>query len=110
MGDVDIRELLKADAQATLYAPGHFLNFHNDTPNERTHRRVAYVLGFAKDWHPDWGGLLQFYDADLNITDVLRPRFNVLSMFTVPQDHAVTYVVPYAPLGRYSITGWYMDR
>ena len=105
-----IPELLKCDSQATLYAPGHFLKAHDDDVNERSHRRIAYVLGFAKDWDPDWGGILQFYDQEHNVTHAMVPRFNVLSIFSVPQFHAVSYVVPYAPIGRYSITGWYVDK
>lgn len=104
-----IDTVIKADAQATLYAPGHFLTRHNDGADPTMHRRVAYVLGFTKSWHPDWGGLLQFYDDDNAVTDVFLPRFNSLSIFTVPQEHAVTYVAPYAPIGRLSITGWFQD-
>jgi len=104
-----ISTVVKCDAQATLYAPGHFLTRHNDDADASMHRRVAYVLGFTKSWHPDWGGLLQFYDDDDNVTDVFMPRFNSLSLFTVPQFHAVTYVAPYAPMGRLAITGWFQD-
>ena len=103
-----ISTIVKCDAQATLYAPGHFLTRHNDSADASMKRRVAYVLGFTKSWHPDWGGLLQFYDDD-NVTDVFMPRFNSLSLFTVPQFHAVTYVAPYAPMGRLAITGWFQD-
>ena len=101
-----IATMVKAGAQATLYAPGHFLTYHDDAPAQN--RRVAYVLSLTKDWHPDWGGLLQFYDRNRAITDIFMPRFNALSLFTVPQYHAVTFVPPYAPIGRYSITGWFL--
>ena len=104
-----ISSIVRADAQATLYAPGHFLTRHNDAADEKLHRRVAYVLSFTKNWHPDWGGLLQFYDDENEITDVFVPRFNALSIFTVPQFHAVSCVAPYAPLGRLAITGWFQD-
>ncbi len=104
-----ISSVVKADGQATLYAPGHFLTRHNDGADPSLHRRVAYVLSFTKDWHPDWGGLLQFYDDQDNVTDVFVPRFNTLSIFTVPQYHAVSYVAPYAPMGRLAITGWFQD-
>ncbi len=104
-----VSTIVKCDAQATLYAPGHFLTRHNDDADASMKRRVAYVLGFTKSWHPDWGGLLQFYDDDNAVTDVFMPRFNSLSLFTVPQFHAVTYVAPYAPMGRLAITGWFQD-
>ena len=104
-----ISTVVRADAQATLYAPGHFLTRHNDAADEKLHRRIAYVLSFTKNWHPDWGGLLQFYDDENEITDVFVPRFNTLSIFTVPQFHAVSCVAPYAPMGRLAITGWFQD-
>jgi SM-20-related protein len=104
-----ISSVIKANAQATLYAPGHFLTRHNDGADEKMNRRIAYVLSFTKGWHPDYGGLLQFYDDRNEVTDVFVPRFNTLSIFTVPQYHAVSCVAPYAPLGRLAITGWFED-
>lgn len=105
-----IPELRKADAQATLYAPGQFLAEHNDS-HVGEGWRIAYVLSLcALDWRPDWGGYLQFLDADGDIVAGYRPRFNTLSLFAVPTPHAVSYVPPFAPVGRYSITGWFRDR
>lgn len=101
-----IAGLVKADGQATLYSKGNFLTFHNDF-DARNKRRVAYVLGFTRKWRSDWGGLLEFYDAQGNVDFGLVPRFNVLNLFEVPVNHAVTYVPPFVPEGRYSITGWF---
>src|SRR6185369_14944887 len=79
----DIPELVKADAQATLYAPGHFLSQHNDS-HIAEGRRVAYVLNFtAEDWRPDWGGYLLFYDEEGDVVAGYRPRFNALNLFEV---------------------------
>lgn len=104
-----IPDLVKADAQATFYAPTHFLSRHNDS-HVGEGWRVAYVLSLAPDdWKPDWGGYLNFLDADGDIVAGYRPRFNALSLFRVPQDHHVSYVPPFAPGGRYSITGWFRD-
>lgn len=103
-------ELVKADAQASLFAANHFLGLHRDTHKEQGWR-VAYVLGLAPDgWRPDWGGYLQFFDEEGDIVCGWKPRFNVLNLFAVPCDHAVSYVAPFAPTGRVSITGWFRDR
>jgi Rps23 Pro-64 3,4-dihydroxylase Tpa1-like proline 4-hydroxylase len=103
-------DLVKVDAQATLYAPNQFLAVHNDE-HSGVGRRVAYVLNLcAVDWRPDWGGYLNFYDGDGDVVAGFRPRFNALNLFAVPQQHAVTYVAPFAPLARYAITGWFLDR
>ncbi|MBX3595655.1 2OG-Fe(II) oxygenase family protein [Sphingomonas sp.] len=105
-----IGEIVKADAQATLYAPGQFLAMHDDAEPSRG-RRVAYVLNLcATDWRPDWGGYLNFYDDAGDVVAGYRPRFNALNLFTVPQPHNVTYVPPFAPVARFAITGWFRDR
>ena len=105
-----IPELMKADGQATLYGPNHFLALHDDS-HVAEGWQIAYVMNFcAEDWRPDWGGYLQFYDEDGEVIGGFKPRFNTLNMFKVGQPHNVTYVPPFAPVGRYAITGWFRDR
>lgn len=106
--------LVKADPQATLYSAGHFLNLHNDmtheAPGEMSSRRFAFVFGFTRAWNVNWGGNLVFYNpAGTAVEETWLPGFNVLSLFTVPTPHAVSYVAPFAEAGRYSITGWLRD-
>jgi Rps23 Pro-64 3,4-dihydroxylase Tpa1-like proline 4-hydroxylase len=100
--------ITKVDAQATLYGPGHFLTRHRDE-GLKLERRAAYTLGFARDWQPDYGGLLAFVDDDLNLSRAYLPRFNVLTLFDGLKQHSVTSVAGFAPIGRYSITGWFRD-
>lgn len=105
-----IPELIKADAQATLYAPTQFLAMHDDS-DVAEGRRVAYVMNFcAEEWRPDWGGYLMFYDEDGDVVAGFRPRFNALNLFRVPQRHNVTYVPTFAPVARLAIAGWFRDR
>lgn len=100
--------ITKVDAQATLYGPGHFLTRHRDV-GLKQERRAAYTLGLARNWEPDFGGLLAFIDDDLNISRALTPNYNVLTLFDGLLPHSVTAVAPFAPIGRYSITGWFRD-
>lgn len=103
-------DLVKADAQATLYAPGNFLSCHNDS-HVAEGWRVAYVLNLTRpEWRPDWGGYLLFYDDDGDVIEGFRPRFNTLNLFAVPQWHSVSFVPNFSPVGRYAITGWLRDR
>ncbi len=95
----------RADAQATLYRPGHFLTQHTDEQGG-SDRLLAYVLNLSPDWRPDWGGLLAFMDPDQHVAEAYTPRFNALNLFRVPQSHCVTAVAPYAGGPRLSITGW----
>lgn len=99
----------RIDAQATRYLGGHFLKVHNDTHPDET-RLVAYVLNLTRTWQADWGGLLQFMDADKRVIDTYEPRFNTLSLFRVPTWHCVSYVAPFAQAPRYAITGWMRSR
>jgi Rps23 Pro-64 3,4-dihydroxylase Tpa1-like proline 4-hydroxylase len=103
-------DLVKADGHASCYARQHFLGKHLDS-HVAEGWRVAYVLNLTiDDWYPDWGGYLVFYDDDGDIETGFMPRFNSLNLFRVPQAHAVTYVPPFAPRGRYAISGWLRDR
>lgn len=104
-----IPQIRKGDAQATLFAPGQFLGRHIDS-HVAEGWVVAYVMNFCKDWKPDWGGYLNFFDEEGDIVAGYRPRFNALNMFKVPRAHAVSYVPPFAPVGRFAITGWFRDR
>lgn len=101
-----VGRIRKADAQATRYAPGHFLKQHNDITTEQG-REVAYVLNLTREWQADWGGLLQFMDDDGAVIDTFMPRFNSLSLFRVPMHHCVSVVAPFAQRPRYAITGWF---
>ena len=95
-----------ANAQATRFYPGHFLTRHNDI-NSSENRRVAYVLNLSPKWHPDWGGLLQFYHQNGNPKDTWVPIFNSLALFDVEHPHGVSYVAPFAKNPRLAITGWF---
>ena len=99
-------DLNSADAHFTRYTPGQFLTRHKDDITAEG-RRIAYVMGFSKDWHPDWGGLLNFYEDDGSGRDFWIPAFNSLSLFDVRHVHSVSYVTPFAKQQRLSLTGWF---
>ena len=87
------------------YGPGHFLTDHDDT-HDKNDRVVAYTIGMTKNWKKDWGGHLAFFDDDGNIKQALMPSFNTLSVFLIPQPHAVQFVAPFAQMNRVSFLGW----
>lgn len=97
-----------ADAQATLYARGHFLKSHSDLEPHNNRRAVAFVLNFTRLWERDWGGYLQFFNEQHDIDLAWRPIFNALNLFSVPHDHSVSMVTPFAGGLRLAITGWLM--
>lgn len=101
-------DVKSAAAQYTRYAPGQFLTRHRDETDDD--RRLAFVFGFSKNWHPDWGGLLQFYEQNGTPRDAWAPAFNTVSMFDIRHIHAVTFVAPYALAPRLSLTGWFRAR
>jgi len=101
-GDERVR---RVNAQATRYRPGHFLRRHTDIDSNEG-RLYAYVLNLSREWHADWGGLLQFIDDDGRVRDSFLPRWNTLSIFAVPAGHAVSLVAPWASQDRLAITGW----
>jgi SM-20-related protein len=93
------------DAQATAYSPGHFLTGHDDDFAGKN-RVAAYVMNLSAEWRAEWGGLLMFEGDDGHIEEALVPRFNALNLFAVPKRHSVSFVAPFAPYRRYSVTGW----
>jgi len=95
-------------AQAACYTRESFLSAHDDVADDKKNRLVAYVLGFAKDWKIDWGGLLHFHDQEGGrIIDSFLPTFNGLTLFRVPQWHSVSFVTPFSLGPRFSVTGWF---
>ncbi|MBI1197063.1 MAG: proline hydroxylase [Phenylobacterium sp.] len=99
--------VVKVDAQATCYRPGHFLTLHDDRGVGE--RRAAYTLGLTQGWRPDWGGQLLFHDAARDVVHGFAPRFNTLTLFKVPLAHSVAPVAAYAARPRLTITGWLRD-
>jgi len=98
-----------AEAQATRYSAGHFLNQHDDSHGR--HKRVAaYVLNMTPHWRLDWGGALLFLDDRGHVAEGYAPAFNALNILSVPQPHLVEFVAPFAGAARYSITGWFRSR
>ncbi len=102
-----IGELGGVEGQYTRYTPGQFLTRHSDNIAQEK-RLVAFVFGLTKQWHPDWGGLLQFYQQDGTPRDAWLPEFNTLSIFDVRHVHSVSYVTPFAAGKRHSLTGWFI--
>lgn len=98
-------DITTVDGHASRYGPGQFLTTHDDRIDQRG-RRAAYVMNLTPHWHPDWGGLLLFYDAQGNVVHGYTPRFNALNLFAVPQPHSVSWVTPLASGARISVTGW----
>ena len=101
-GAPDIR---RVNGQATRYLPGHFLTSHDDNIDGEN-RVAAYVINLTKGWRTDWGGLLQFQTVSGDVPLALKPGFNTMHLFRVPQLHCVSYVAPFAAVPRYAITGW----
>ena len=98
--------LVCADAHYTRYTQWQYLTRHKDDIT-REGRRIAYVMCFSKNWHPDWGGLLHFFEDDGTPRDFWIPTFNSLVLFDVRHVHSVSYVTPFAKEQRLSLTGWF---
>ena len=95
-----------AESQFTRFSTGQYLTRHRDALDGNK-RLLAFVLSLSKDWHPDWGGLLQFYEESGDVSETWTPSFNTLQLFDISHIHGVSLVTPAAPRGRYSLTGWF---
>lgn len=101
-----IKDIKGASVQATRFMPGEFLTRHQDKVDSEG-RKLAFVVNLPPNWHPDWGGLLQFYETDGTPTESWSPEFNSLSLFDIKHIHSVTYVAPFALQPRYALSGWF---
>jgi SM-20-related protein len=97
--------ITRAEAQAVLYSHQHFLTINEGTSGGSD--KIAFMLNMTKDWREDWGGYLQFYNKNGDILQGFKPDFNSLTLYAVPQRHSISYVPPYANIGRIAITGWF---
>lgn len=95
-----------AMAQATRYQRGDFLTRHKDDITAQK-RKTAFVINVPKQWHPDWGGLLQFFEDNGTPREAWNPDFNSLSLFDVSHVHSVTSVSAFAPQPRLAVSGWF---
>ena len=97
-------DIAKSDSYASWYGPGHFLTEHDD--RHSSHDRVAaYVISMTRDWNPNWGGYLAFFDDEGNIEEAFMPTWNTLNIFSIPRKHAVQLVAPFAGHPRTSYLG-----
>ena len=99
------QSLVRADLHATKYSEGSFLKKHDDTYTGKQ-RRYAFVIGLTRGWQADWGGLFNMMDESGRVTLTEVPRFNTLTIFSVPRDHFVSQVASYANQPRFACTGW----
>ncbi|WP_429910709.1 2OG-Fe(II) oxygenase [Glycocaulis sp.] len=99
------RAISYTDSQATAFGPGHYLTTHDDDVDGKN-RLAAYVVNLTPGWRADFGGQLQFLNAEGHVDEAFVPGFNTLALFSVPAQHAVSVVAPFAPGYRYALTGW----
>lgn len=94
---------------ASRYTSDDFLALHSDSPsNIQTPRKIAFVLNMTKHWLVHWGGALIFLDdSEKNIIESIIPKFNSLTLFSVPIKHAVLPVSCHCKSERLGMTGWY---
>lgn len=102
-------EPLDVDSHATCYQAGHFLTVHNDLVNSDDPRKFAYVVNMTKNWRADWGAKTEFYDEHGRVAETFVPEFNTITIFKVPQPHAVTFVPPFCPARRVAMSGWFLE-
>ena len=90
------------------YKQHQFLSPHHD----KNKGKIGFVYNITKDWRPEWGGMLHIMEADYKtVTKVVLPKYNQLTMFSIPKSngipHYVSHVVGGVSNHRLSFTGWF---
>lgn len=64
---------------------GGYLNVHTDFnfhPGEHTHRRLNLIIYVNEEWREEWGGALEFWNADVSTCEArFLPKFNRAVLF-----------------------------
>ena len=108
LGEMQQHIMAAANGVGFFYCGYKMNRARADTGDER--RRLAYVISFTRNWHPDWGGLLQFFEDDGTPRDAWAPMFNSMALFDVRHVHSVTFVAPFHGQPRLSLTGWFRAK
>lgn len=106
VGDITGEKLVKTDMVAHWHKHDHFrTSFSNFDGMGK--RKIAFSLDLSKNWSPDWGGFLQYYDEEENIVEGYKPTFNSLTLHKDPQKTSISYVTAFALQPRLTISGWF---
>ncbi|KTC65269.1 2OG-Fe(II) oxygenase [Legionella adelaidensis] len=90
------------EAHFAIYQPGSFYKKHVDQFANKKDRVISCVYYLNEDWHADFGGNLQLYNANDEVIEVISPQGNRFVCFESHLPHEVTT----ANHVRYSIATW----
>ena len=102
---VGCRNMTPNEIFLSNYSNGDFLNIHHDKSNGD----IAVTFSFTYDWHPTYGGILNFCDHENNIYKSIVPNLGSVNIFKIdPLNetyHFVSNVV--VDKNRYTLIAWY---
>ena len=114
VSDVSNSQIVRVSAGASRYKPGDYTGVHTDVkeyPEDRTRRRVAYIVHLTRAWKPEWGGDLVWSNPSFHIL----PTYNSITLFPVTMGsfHHVSPVsaaAAYPAHQRLAVSGWFMAK
>jgi SM-20-related protein len=98
-------DITQAEIQADLFSPMHFLGLHKG--EQKYKNQIGFALTFARHWHPDWGGHLNFHAESGDVIQGIMPRFNCLTLYELPQNHSISIVPTSANEKLFMLRGLY---
>lgn len=100
-------DVVAADAIVSRISPQQFVGLHWDRhPDQDRIRRMAFVLSLMRDWGPDWGGATLLWDGAFSEAKAIRPQFNSMLLFAVPQPHSIEPVAHFVARPRVVVSGF----
>ena len=100
-----LKKLTKAFTRAIFFNQEQFCT-ENDGQNADKKNKIGFHLVMAKNWDTNWGGHHNFFGEGGNIELGIKPEFNALTLFKLPQNQSIGYVAPYVGTARFSINGY----
>lgn len=93
-------KLLSADA--LLLGFNNFRSRMRYSENGPSAHHFVFIE-LTQEWKPDWGGLLQFYTDEGDVSGGLVPRFNSLVVIRSDKDFGISFIPSFVYAQHYSI-------
>ena len=99
------RNLIPTEVFVSNYSMGDFLSMHSD----KNKGDIAVTFSLTCDWHPTYGGILNFCDDKNSIFKSVVPDAGSVNIFKLDKEKGLNHFVSCVNVNksRYTLTAWY---
>jgi Rps23 Pro-64 3,4-dihydroxylase Tpa1-like proline 4-hydroxylase len=102
---VGCKKLSSGEIFLSNYGKDDFLSIHHDIKKGD----ITATFSLTYDWHPTYGGLLNFCDENNNIYKSITPNLGSVNIFKLDETNGIDHFVSTVNVNknRYTISAWY---